>query len=425
MIKHIFLLICVLTSISPASAEESCIDDELCVDNPFRSDRAINDFLKCYPEYKDKPEIIKAMRKINRIKYSWKDAGFCPVETYCRPGVKYFKGTRLTRVDAPYLSTATASGIANSFQQDGCSFSRVSGFNHSVDRKEVKAGFSWRHQKRACDKHFGKHNICSSSAKIEYKGTFTPDFSLSENLRIYDEDTKCFGLSVDALSVAFAAVGAGAFGAVGMLAGVLVADEISGAEAFGTNSFLGEGVKLDLASKISNSVGRADQYIMKYQRSYTDSGFIKQDDAGSLEYVEHGFLDDDFQIDYLRERKMEIKFLKELSAIGRPKYIIKRGDTLWQIARDNFGVAELYLVIEGINGVRGHELKVGQEIEIPLHHEVCESVRYSADVVRKGDTLTGKADKGEIPHESIRAIIPRSGNIDLIYPFEILKVRQN
>lgn len=99
---------------------------------------------------------------------------------------------------------------------------------------------------------------------------------------------------------------------------------------------------------------------------------------------------------------------------------MQTGDTLWKIAHDEFGVAELYLLIEGMNGVKGSELKAGQEIEIPLHHEVCEAANYTGNVVRNGDSMSKKIERGELPEDSIHTIQPRSGDVNLIYPFEIL-----
>lgn len=400
--------------------------EELYVDNPFVSETARNNFFRCFPDRRDDTDAIAAMKAITRISYSKSRVEGCPFDAEdCASDQEFFRGMRRTKLSAPYLSTSKARSVADQARKNGCSYSRVSGFSHTVGSKAATVRFNWRHQKRACDNFFGKHNICESTAKVEHTIQLKPDFTLSERMRVYDEQMSCFGLPADDLKVAFTAMGVASGGLLGGLAGFIVTDEITRESELDAASFLGNGVRLDAAAAISEEVGNRDQFVMGYDRSFDASGFLKQGDAGSLEYVEVGFLDALFENYYWKERQREVKFLKDLSRIDRTIYTMQSGDTLWEIARDEYGVAELYLLIEGMNGVRGSELKVGQQIELPLQHEVCEAVNDSGIVVRKGDSLWLKVERGDIAVRNFHSIVTRSGDANLIYPFEMLQIRND
>lgn len=415
-------VVCLLTALSQVLGAE-----EIYVNHPFSSKIAKNNFFKCFPELRNDSEMLKVMDSISRIAYKkFKVEGEgCPNElSSCLPNRTYFRGVRSTKIEAPYLSTTSARRISNSLVKNGCSFSRVSGFRHNVTRKTARVTFNWRHQKRACDKLLGKHNICESKAKLAHTTTFNPNFTVTESTQVYDKDVSCFGVPDSFVEVAFAGLGALTGGGYGTLAGILIGDELTRQSHFDTPTFLGKGVQLDAAVEISAEVGKGDDYVMTYFRSFEKSGFVKHGDAGDLEYVETGVLDTLFEDSYWKEREMEIKFLKDISKIERPIYEVKRGDTLWAIAQDEFGVGELYLLLEGINEASGADLRVGQKIELPLHHEVCEMVNHAGSVVRHGDSIWKKIERGELPNDSLKLLQPRSGDVNLIYPFEVLSTQK-
>ncbi len=70
----------------------------------------------------------------------------------------------------------------------------------------------------------------------------------------------------------------------------------------------------------------------------------------------------------------------------RLKYTVKKGDSLWKIAR-RFGVTTKEIIV--LNGIRNHSLRIGQIIYIPInevHVSKKEKMNLSLYKVKKGDT---------------------------------------
>lgn len=100
------------------------------------------------------------------------------------------------------------------------------------------------------------------------------------------------------------------------------------------------------------------------------------------------------------------------------RYTVKRGDTLWGIAK-KFGVTVSAVV--NANNIRNPNLIYVGEVFIIPHMTSAESSRYTLYTVRRGDTLWGISKKFGT---SINSIVALNGikNPNLIYAGEVFKI---
>lgn len=100
------------------------------------------------------------------------------------------------------------------------------------------------------------------------------------------------------------------------------------------------------------------------------------------------------------------------------RYTVKRGDTLWGIAK-KFGVTVSAVV--NANNIRNPNLIYVEEVFIIPHMTSAESFEYTLYTVRRGDTLWGISRKFGT---SINSIVALNGikNPNLIYVGEVFKI---
>ena len=100
------------------------------------------------------------------------------------------------------------------------------------------------------------------------------------------------------------------------------------------------------------------------------------------------------------------------------RYTVKRGDTLWEIAK-KFGVTVSAVV--NANNIRNPNLIYVGEVFIIPHMTSAESFEYTLYTVRRGDTLWGISRKFGT---SINSIVALNGikNPNLIYAGEVFKI---
>ena len=100
------------------------------------------------------------------------------------------------------------------------------------------------------------------------------------------------------------------------------------------------------------------------------------------------------------------------------RYTVKRGDTLWGIAK-KFGVTVSAVV--NANNIRNPNLIYVEEVFIIPHMTSAESFEYTLYTVRRGDTLWGISRKFGT---SINSIVALNGikNPNLIYAGEVFKI---
>ncbi len=109
-----------------------------------------------------------------------------------------------------------------------------------------------------------------------------------------------------------------------------------------------------------------------------------------------------------------------VSSKNRPeKYVVRKGDSLWKIAR-RFGTTTQ--AIQSINHLKNNRLRIGQVLKMPAPHTSYASVKTKAYKVMKGDSAYLIASSHQMNLSDflrINCLTPRS----TIYPGQILLVK--
>ena len=180
-----------------------------------------------------------------------------------------------------------------------------------------------------------------------------------------------------------------------------------------------------LAQSVLNNIGEAGQIKRKiYQRRLPENPnkdyYYILRETGNLEpiLIEYGFIDNINDASKLKNNLEDyaeavVKAVAEYAGydyvkpgeiidINKEIYIVKRGDTLYSIARDNnISVAEL----KKINNITNNTIYVGQELY--LKNKIVEEEPNENDdiyVVKKGDTLYSISKKLNISIDTLKAL---------------------
>lgn len=180
-----------------------------------------------------------------------------------------------------------------------------------------------------------------------------------------------------------------------------------------------------LAQSVLNNIGEAGQIKRKiYQRRLPENPnkdyYYILRETGNLEpiLIEYGFIDNINDASKLKNNLEDyaeavVKAVTEYAGydyvkpgeiidINKEIYIVKRGDTLYSIARDNnISVAEL----KKINNITNNTIYVGQELY--LKNKIVEEKPNENDdiyVVKKGDTLYSISKKLNISIDTLKAL---------------------
>ena len=180
-----------------------------------------------------------------------------------------------------------------------------------------------------------------------------------------------------------------------------------------------------LAQSVLNNIGEAGQIKRKvYQRRLPENPnkdyYYILRETGNLEpiLIEYGFIDNINDASKLKNNLEDyaeavVKAVAEYAGydyvkpgqiidINKEIYIVKRGDTLYSIARDNnISVAEL----KNINNITNNTIYVGQELY--LKNKIVEEEPSENDdiyVVKKGDTLYSISKKLNISIDTLKAL---------------------
>ena len=178
-----------------------------------------------------------------------------------------------------------------------------------------------------------------------------------------------------------------------------------------------------LAQSVLNNIGEAGQIKRKiYQRRLPENPnkdyYYILRETGNLEpiLIEYGFIDNINDASKLKNNLEDyaeavVKAVTEYAGynyvkpgeiidINKEIYIVKRGDTLYSIARDNnISVAEL----KNINNITNNTIYVGQELY--LKNKIVEEEPSENDdiyVVKKGDTLYSISKKLNISINTVK-----------------------
>ena len=180
-----------------------------------------------------------------------------------------------------------------------------------------------------------------------------------------------------------------------------------------------------LAQSVLNNIGEAGQIKRKvYQRRLPENPnkdyYYILRETGNLEpiLIEYGFIDNINDASKLKNNLEDyaeavVKAVAEYAGydyvkpgeiidINKEIYIVKRGDTLYSIARDNnISVAEL----KKINNITNNTIYIGQELY--LKNKILEEEPNENDdiyVVKKGDTLYSISKKLNISIDTLKAL---------------------
>lgn len=180
-----------------------------------------------------------------------------------------------------------------------------------------------------------------------------------------------------------------------------------------------------LAQSVLNNIGEAGQIKRKiYQRRLPENPnkdyYYILRETGNLEpiLIEYGFIDNINDASKLKNNLEDyaeavVKAVTEYAGynyvkpgeiidINKEIYIVKRGDTLYSIARDNnISVAEL----KNINNITNNTIYIGQELY--LKNKIVEeepNVNDDIYVVKKGDTLYSISKKLNISIDTLKAL---------------------
>ena len=180
-----------------------------------------------------------------------------------------------------------------------------------------------------------------------------------------------------------------------------------------------------LAQSVLNNIGEAGQIKRKiYQRRLPENPnkdyYYILRETGNLEpiLIEYGFIDNINDASKLKNNLEDyaeavVKAVAEYAGydyvkpgeiidVNKEIYIVKRGDTLYSIARDNnISVAEL----KKINNITNNTIYVGQELY--LKNKIVEEEPNENDdiyVVKKGDTLYSISKKLNISIDTLKAL---------------------
>ena len=180
-----------------------------------------------------------------------------------------------------------------------------------------------------------------------------------------------------------------------------------------------------LAQSVLNNIGEAGQIKRKiYQRRLPENPnkdyYYILRETGNLEpiLIEYGFIDNINDASKLKNNLEDyaeavVKAVAEYAGydyvkpgeiidINKEIYIVKRGDTLYSIARDNnISVAEL----KKINNITNNTIYIGQELY--LKNKIVEEEPSENDdiyVVKKGDTLYSISKKLNISIDTLKAL---------------------
>ena len=180
-----------------------------------------------------------------------------------------------------------------------------------------------------------------------------------------------------------------------------------------------------LAQSVLNNIGEAGQIKRKiYQRRLPENPnkdyYYILRETGNLEpiLIEYGFIDNINDASKLKNNLEDyaeavVKAVTEYAGynyvkpgeiidINKEIYIVKRGDTLYSIARDNnISVAEL----KNINNITNNTIYVGQDLY--LKNKIVEeepNVNDDIYVVKKGDTLYSISKKLNISINTLKAL---------------------
>lgn len=402
------------------------------VERPFFSETARVNFSRCFPDVSK--EDLSRLKNITLFGYLPFPAATPCTTPNCNPDPRLneFTSTRIIRFDASQMNPSVAKANIYALEGGDCSYNRIRSFSSSVGLNSIVYSYSPYHKERACNYGvvFDKGEV---SADVTTTITLQPDFSTTANTVIANKKTSSnfsFGnVFADSL------IGGLLLGPIGVFVGAVALPEITkqieANAAFGgpqfDRNFGGFGVNLYEYSKFQQRIDKLGQFapLKEYATNRPLSGFHLTDKQDLIvEVQQQTQVYDAVRKDFADTRKAEIEFLSALNEVAAKKHIVRKGENLWQIVRNEYLDARLYLLIAEINNIgRNENVVPGQTLDLPRWHQLCTYFGGNPRSVKKGESLWAKSKKGQIP-TNFNQIRTHSGKKDLIYPLEILTLKQ-
>ena len=409
--KHLVLLAIVPFSVSATECAPG-----MGVQFPFRTEVARSNFAKCLGA--SSPPEAK-LKRIESVCYLAEPAlpGCQPGSTDCKAGDTHFKGIRSLSIGVQdEIAPDAVKKSLQSRQKDGCDKFLLSSFNGGVEHRKAVFDFAFSIKDRACDKYLGTHDLCKGRVSGRYQAVLSDKLDLSSESFKTGSSGKCFGVIP--------------YDSVPKILDISVQSLIGlGSIVFSSNFLLNSGwtslPSTTLEGPADTKLPNTQLTSMDYTPDFIGSGFKeKQFDDGTnryvIDYSEFGYLDGFLRNIYVSERKREIKFLQRLGNTEAEVVEVAKGDSLSRIAENFYGDPQLFLVLDKVNLLKGRKLQPGENLVVPQPHQICELFLHNSGVVRHGQSVWGKTKNGDIAPGTTKSDV-YSGNLNLIYPYELLK----
>lgn len=104
-------------------------------------------------------------------------------------------------------------------------------------------------------------------------------------------------------------------------------------------------------------------------------------------------------------------------------YTVKKGDSLWEIARKQLGNANRYKEIKTLNGLKSDNIKVGQVLKIAKKKTTSSAANYKLYTVKRGESLWTIARDQLGKAQRYKEIMTLNGmKTDLIKQGQVIKI---
>jgi len=192
----------------------------------------------------------------------------------------------------------------------------------------------------------------------------------------------------------------------------------------------------NLSKKILDEIELAGQNVRKYYQlrlpsnSSKDYYFIHRDTPNNESIiVEYGFIDsnkddvEQIKSNYKKYAEAVVKAIcdykgvKYIAPTNSEYYVVKKGDTLWDLAVSNNTSVK---AIKDLNNLTSDSLKIGQQLLIPNYSNSSVKNSENSYIVKKGDTLWDIAKKYNISVSELKTL--NNLNTNLLKIGQVLKL---